>query len=175
MHAAVTGKHIASAGRLGSGPALVPPVWLVEMLSWQCARLDELDARTFYAVLRLRAEVFVVEQRCVYLDPDGQDLQAWHLLGRAQDGSLLAYARLLEGPKIGRVLTAPQARGQGQGRALMREALSACERLWPGQAVSLQAQAYLQGFYASLGFAPVSGVYDEDGIAHIDMRKEQTP
>jgi len=142
------------------------------MLSWRCARLDELDARTLYAVLRLRSEVFVVEQACVYLDPDGQDLQAWHLLGLAEDGRLLAYARLLDGPKIGRVLTAPQARGQGQGRALMLEALAECARRWPGQAVSLQAQAYLQGFYASLGFAPVSAVYDEDGIPHIDMRQE---
>jgi ElaA protein len=141
-------------------------------LSWRCVRLDELDARTLYAVLRLRAEVFVVEQRCVYLDPDGQDLQAWHLLGLGEQGQLLAYARLLDGPKIGRVLTAPQARGQGQGRALMQQALAECAQRWPGQAVSLQAQAYLQDFYASLGFAPVSAAYDEDGIPHIDMRQE---
>ncbi|MEJ6001749.1 GNAT family N-acetyltransferase [Paucibacter soli] len=148
------------------------------MLSWQCARLDELDAPTLYAVLRLRAEVFVVEQRCVYLDPDGKDLDAWHLLGRAEDGSLLAYARLLEaeeGPKIGRVVTAAAARGAGQGRALMLEALATCERLWPGRAVGLQAQAYLQDFYTSLGFAPVSQVYEEDGIPHIDMRQEDGP
>ncbi|MBB2488283.1 GNAT family N-acetyltransferase, partial [Mitsuaria sp. WAJ17] len=98
--------------------------------------MDELDARTLYAVLRLRAEVFVVEQRCVYLDPDGQDLQAWHLLGLTEDGQLQAYARLLDGPKIGRVLTAPQARGQGQGRALMQRALAECAQRWPGQPVS---------------------------------------
>lgn len=142
------------------------------MLSWRCARLDELDTRSLYALLRLRAEVFVVEQRCIYLDPDGHDLDAWHLLGHDAQGRLLAYARLLDGPKIGRVLTAPQARGRGQGRALMREALAECARRWPGQPVSLQAQAHLQGFYASLGFAPVSAVYDEDGIPHIDMRQE---
>lgn len=142
------------------------------MLNWRCVRLDELDARTLYAVLQLRSEVFVLEQRCVYLDPDGKDLDAWHLLGCAADGRLLAYARLLDGPKIGRVVTAPAARGHGQGRALMQQALAHCARLWPRQPVSLQAQAYLQGFYAGLGFMPVSEVYDEDGIPHIDMRQE---
>ncbi|MDM4766048.1 GNAT family N-acetyltransferase [Pelomonas sp. SE-A7] len=140
-------------------------------MRWTCVRLDELPARELYEVLKLRAEVFVVEQRCMYLDPDGADLEAWHLLGRADDGALAAYARLLSGPRIGRVLTSPAARGSGQGRALMGQALSHCERLWPGSAVELSAQAHLQRFYASLGFEPTSGVYDEDGIPHIDMRR----
>lgn len=144
-------------------------------LTWTCCALDALSARELYALLKLRSEVFVVEQRCVYLDPDGQDLMALHLLGRDASGALLAYARLIPtpaGPKIGRVLCAPEARGAGQGRALMRRAIAECERRWPGQAMCLSAQAHLQGFYASLGFEPISAVYDEDGIPHIDMRRE---
>lgn len=144
-------------------------------LSWTCCALDALSARELYALLKLRSEVFVVEQRCLYLDPDGQDLTALHLLGRDESGALLACARLIPtsaGPKIGRVLTAPAARGAGQGRALMRRAIAECAQRWPGQPIALSAQAHLQGFYASLGFAPTSAVYDEDGIPHIDMRRE---
>ena len=149
-------------------------------LVWQCAPLHELSAVQLYQALALRARVFVLEQHCVYLDPDGIDLRAWHLLGSdARGGDLLAYARLLpplakgpehQLPEIGRVVTAPEARGAGQGRCLMQQALQECARLWPGQALALSAQAHLQGFYASLGFEPVSAVYDEDGIDHIDMR-----
>lgn len=141
------------------------------MLQWTCSRLEALDARTLYAVLKLRSEVFVIEQQCIYLDPDGADLEAWHLLGRDEAGALKAYARLLEGPRIGRVVTAPSARGAGQGRALMLQALDECQKRWPGQAIELSAQAHLQGFYASLGFEPTSAVYDEDGIPHIDMKR----
>ncbi len=141
------------------------------MMQWSCSRLEALDARSLYAVLKLRSEVFVVEQQCVYLDPDGADLEAWHLMGRNEAGSLQAYARLLKGPRIGRVVTAPGARGAGQGRALMQQAMAECERRWPGQAIALSAQAHLQRFYASLGFEPTSAIYEEDGIPHIDMKK----
>ncbi len=141
------------------------------MLQWSCSRLEALGALALYEVLKLRSEVFVLEQQCIYLDPDGADLQAWHLLGRGEGGELQAYARLLEGPRIGRVLTAPGARGAGQGRALMHEAIAQCERLWPGQPIELAAQAYLQRFYASFGFEPTSALYEEDGISHIDMKR----
>lgn len=147
-------------------------------LAWTCHALDELSARELYALLKLRSEVFVVEQRCIYLDPDGQDLDALHLLGRDAQGELLACARLIptpDGPKIGRVLTAPAARGAGQGRALMQCAIAECAQRWPAQPIRLSAQAHLQGFYASLGFRPTSAVYDEDGIPHIDMQRQATP
>ncbi|MDT8998592.1 GNAT family N-acetyltransferase [Paucibacter sp. APW11] len=151
-------------------------------MRWECQRFCALSGAALYELLSLRAEVFVVEQRCIYQDLDGLDPDLWHLRGLDEaSGQLLAYARLLppgakgaaqSEPMIGRVLTAPQARGSGQGRALMQQALLHCERLWPGQAVALSAQAHLQDFYASLGFVPCSAVYDEDGIAHIDMRRE---
>lgn len=151
-------------------------------LTWTCERLNDLSPLALYQALALRAEVFVVEQQCIYLDPDGADLLAWHLLGYDSEKKLLAVARLLPPlakgpahlfPEIGRVLCAPGARGGGQGRALMQQALQHCERLWPGQPVALGAQAYLLDFYASLGFAPLadSVPYLEDGILHIDMRK----
>ncbi|MCH7343921.1 GNAT family N-acetyltransferase [Pelomonas sp. CA6] len=145
------------------------------MLSWSCERLEGLGSLEVFELLKLRAMVFVSEQRCIYQDPDDTDPEAWHLRGRDAQGRLAAYARLYRdarvGPKIGRVLTAPWARGAGQGRALMHQALRDCARLWPGEAVTLSAQAHLQHFYAALGFAAISEVYDEDGIPHIDMRR----
>lgn len=136
--------------------------------------------QVLYEALALRSAVFVVEQACVYLDPDGLDVPCWHLTGHVGD-LLHAYARLVPPltkgplqtqPMIGRVVTAPAARGSGQGRALMQQALAECARLWPGEAVEIQAQAHLHDFYASLGFTASSDCYDEDGIAHIDMRKQ---
>ncbi|UXH77192.1 GNAT family N-acetyltransferase [Roseateles amylovorans] len=149
-------------------------------LHWTCEHFDELTTASLYQLMRLRSEVFVVEQRCVYLDPDGLDDRVWHLCGRTDDGALHAYARLLppslgEGAaRIGRVITAPAARGGGLGRTLMQQALAACGRLWPSSAIELGAQAHLRDFYGSFGFTPISEVYDEDGIPHIDMRREST-
>ena len=153
------------------------------VLSWTDAVLTELDVATAYAVLALRSQVFVVEQECAYLDPDGADLDPGtrHLLARTDDGRVAAYARLLapddqhDVPRIGRVVVAPRHRAGGRGRQLMTEALAACERHWPGQAVELGGQAHLKGFYASLGFEPVGpggGAYVEDGIPHVWMRRE---
>ncbi|MBT9457844.1 MAG: GNAT family N-acetyltransferase [Burkholderiaceae bacterium] len=145
-------------------------------VNWTCKPFSGLTAAELYQALQLRSEVFVLEQQCVYLDPDGLDPQAWHLFGR--DGSgLLAYLRLLppglkaDEPVIGRVVTAPAARGSGLGRQLLSQALLECEKLWPGRALFLSAQAHLQSFYGGLGFVPVSEQYVEDGIAHVDMRR----
>ncbi|MBT9504829.1 MAG: GNAT family N-acetyltransferase [Burkholderiaceae bacterium] len=148
-------------------------------LVWSCKAFDALSAAELYQSLQLRSEVFVLEQQCVYLDPDGLDLQAWHLMGR-DDDRLLAYLRLLppglkaDEPVIGRVVTTPAARGSGLGRQLLSQALVECEKLWPGRALFLSAQAHLQSFYGGLGFVPVSGQYVEDGIAHVDMRRPGT-
>ncbi|MCV2369095.1 GNAT family N-acetyltransferase [Roseateles oligotrophus] len=150
-------------------------------LRWSCAPLAELSPLALYQSLALRSQVFVLEQACVYLDPDGVDLLAWHLLGHDEaSGELLASARLLPPlakgpghllPEIGRVVSSPAARGSGAGRALMQRALLECERLWPGQTVAINAQSYLLNFYAGLGFVPTSEPYDEDGILHIDMER----
>ncbi|MEE8616010.1 MAG: GNAT family N-acetyltransferase [Roseateles sp.] len=144
-------------------------------LRWTCQPFDALTGHDVYALLQLRSEVFVVEQQCIFQDMDGLDLPGWHLLGWAEDGRLAACARLLpagvKAPEvvIGRVITAPWARGQGQGHALMREALAQCERLWPGEVITLHAQARLEGYYRGHGFRPVGEPYIEDGIPHIEM------
>lgn len=145
---------------------------------WHCLPFAALSTAQLYELLALRSEVFVVEQQCVFLDIDGVDPQVWHLLGHGDDGRLLAYARLLppglKSPTdavIGRVVTAPAARGSGAGRALMGEAVAHGERLWPGHAITLHAQAHLERFYASFGFTPVGQPYVEDGIPHIEMRR----
>lgn len=148
-------------------------------MNWACIPFNELSTRQLYDVLALRSEVFVVEQNCVFLDIDGVDPQVWHLLGSDDGGRLKAYARLLppgmKSPSdavIGRVVTSPAARSGGVGRALMAEAVAHCERLWPGQAITLHAQAHLERFYGSFGFVQVAEPYIEDGILHIEMRKE---
>lgn len=141
---------------------------------WQWSAFADFDVATLYTVLALRCAVFVVEQTCPYLDLDGRDETAWHLLGWHRD-RLAAYARVFapgDGAAemaIGRVITAPFARGVGLGRPLMREALrGGVERFGAGPC-RVGAQAHLEGFYRSLGFEPASGIYDEDGIPHLTM------
>ena len=148
-------------------------------IAWRAEPLTALDATAVYALLRLRAAVFVLEQACAYLDPDGLDLVpgALQLLGCARDGALLACARLLPPgvafpePSIGRVVVAREARGRGIAHALMREALALCERHWPGQPIVIGAQQYLTGFYAGHGFVVEAEPYLEDGIPHVHMRR----
>lgn len=144
------------------------------LVTWRCLRFDDLSVGDLYALLRLRAEVFVVEQRCAYLDPDGADPACWHLLGE-RDGDLLAYARLVPAglkfaeASIGRVVTDPATRGSGLGHALMREAIERVHALWDPQPIRIGAQAHLQGFYGQHGFAVDGPLYDEDGIDHVEM------
>lgn len=147
---------------------------------WSCLPFDALTPLQLYQALRLRAQVFVLEQECVFVDPDGFDRQAWHLMAHDSGGELQAYARLLPAgvkaaePVIGRVITTSPLRGTGLGHELMRRSLLECEQLWPGQDLSLSAQARLQAFYAGHGFEPVGDEYIEDGIPHIHMRRTAT-
>ena len=151
-------------------------------LCWEARRFAELDPDALYELLRLRAEVFVVEQACAYLDPDGKDRhpQVLHLLGRDGGGTLAAYLRILPPglsyPQVsfGRVLTAPAHRGRGHGEAMLREALAAIECHWPGADIQIGAQAHLQGYYRQAGFEPSSEPYIEDGIPHVDMLRQGT-
>lgn len=144
-------------------------------LNWSCARLPDLAALDVYDMLALRSAVFVVEQACIFLDPDGVDLQSHHLLGRDPKGELLAVLRIVDPgvkyaePSIGRVISSPAVRGTGVGRALMAQGLVECHRLWPGQGIRISAQARLERFYRECGFAPVGEPYLEDDIPHIEM------
>ena len=145
---------------------------------WQWSRFSELTAADLYSVVRLREAVFIVEQNCPYPDSDGRDPNAWHLLGWSQRSTgrvLVAYARIFEPgvrydeASIGRVVTAPEVRGTGKGRALMAEALRRIDSLMPGQPIRIAAQRRLEDFYLGLGFKTVSDPYEEDGIIHVDM------
>lgn len=137
----------------------------------RAAAFAELTGAEVYAVLALRAAVFVVEQRCVYLDPDGLDEGAWHVLAEGVDG-LVGTARVLPAPwRVGRVVVAPAARGTGLGRRLVEAAIDLVEARAPGAPIGLAAQAHLEAFYASLGFARCGPVHDEDGIPHVEMRR----
>lgn len=148
-------------------------------LHWKLLRFDALAPSDLYDLLRLRAEVFVVEQACAYLDPDGKDCdpQVWHLLGRDAQGRLLAYLRLLppglsyDEASLGRVVTSPSARGSGLGHRLMEQALPQLARLWPGSDIQIGAQAHLADFYRRHGFEVCSDGYLEDGIPHVHMRR----
>lgn len=144
---------------------------------WLCTHFDQLTPRTVYDILALRSAVFIVEQACAYQDADGLDDQAWHLLGY-RSGELVAVARLLppgvavERPAIGRVATRSDARGQGLGRALMHEAVSAMQTRFPNDIIELGAQAHLVPFYRDFGFTAVGDIYLEDGIEHQKMVRQ---
>ncbi len=138
---------------------------------------DVLSGRDVHDLLALRSAIFVVEQACVYLDPDGRDPDALHVLARDRAGTLGAYARVFFASAsrgehvIGRVVVHPAMRGTGEGRALMREAIAACETRDPRAPIDLSAQAHLARFYESLGFQAISARYLMDGIDHLDMRR----
>jgi ElaA protein len=143
-------------------------------VNWRWARFGDLGVDDLYDALALRCRVFILEQG-PYLDPDGLDRQAWHLLGRDEAGALQAYLRVVDPgakfdePSIGRVITSPETRGTGLGRALMREGMARCEATWPRQAIRISAQSHLQRFYGEFGFEPVGSEYLEDDIPHIEM------
>ncbi|MBA6114206.1 GNAT family N-acetyltransferase [Pseudomonas sp. NC26] len=147
-------------------------------IDWLCKHHTDLSKDQLYAILQLRTEVFVVEQRCAYQEVDGQDLKGdtLHLMAW-QDDKLVAYLRLLDPQSqggevvIGRVVTSPAARGLKLGHPLLLKGLEAAQHCWPGVPVYLSAQAHLQGFYARHGFEVVGEQYLEDDIAHIGMRK----
>ncbi len=143
----------------------------------ECLPFEALSVYQLYEIMALRQEVFVVEQNCPYLDADGKDLKGWHLMLRDATAKLIAYARLLpkgisyEYPAIGRIVSAPSARGTGAGRQLVQMAIEDCYRLFGKEPIKIGAQTYLLNFYQSFGFEVVSEEYLEDGIPHVEMIK----
>lgn len=144
-------------------------------LVWAWRRLAGLTADDVYDLLALRAAVFVVEQACAYLDPDGLDRHSWHLLGRDAAGALRACLRVVDPglkyaePSMGRVVLDKALRGSGLADTLVAEGVRRCDAAWPGRANRISAQAHLQRFYARHGFQPVGDIYSEDDIPHIQM------
>ncbi len=143
-------------------------------ITWTLSAFDALTNQALYALLQLRAEVFVVEQGCAFQDLDGFDAQAVHLQGDI-GGRLVAYARCF-GPgakcteaSLGRIVTRNNMRGTGLGHVLLRRSITAIGELWGAQAIRIGAQARLRNFYQCHGFIDAGLPYVEDGIDHLEM------
>lgn len=146
-------------------------------IDWRIEKFDALTPAALYAILRLRSEVFVVEQNCVFLDMDNKDQDCLHLTGWVNN-ELVACTRIVPPgvsytmPSIGRVVSSPSVRGTGIGRLLMEESINAVYNLYGKQPIKIGAQLYLLQFYTSLGFERAGDIYLEDGIEHIEMIKQ---
>ncbi len=138
---------------------------------------DELSNLELYEILRLRSEIFVVEQQSIYNDPDGYDLDAYHLIIE-DNGSVVGALRILpektrfEDISIGRLVVKKQYMGQGIGRSIMEIALKFITNDLKKDTIRLSGQSYLSEFYTSLGFSKVSEEYLEDGILHYEFLYE---
>ena len=144
-------------------------------LRWVTKSFTELNTNELYALLRLRSEVFVVEQKCIFLDVDNNDQKAFHTIGFIGD-EVVATTRLFDKDimydgyqSIGRVVTATKYRGLSIGKALMQYSISECERLFGKGPIKIGAQLYLKKFYNEQGFEQSGEVYIEDDIDHIPM------
>jgi ElaA protein len=141
---------------------------------WTFSSFNELSTDDWYAISSARESVFIVEQKCPFLDADGADPACWHLVGKV-NGEIAAYCRIVPAglkytePSIGRVITTKRFRTGGYGKALLSEALARCDALFPTVANKIGAQMYLEKFYASFGYETTSAPYDEDGILHLEM------
>lgn len=143
-----------------------------------CKKFDELSSREIFDILQLRAKVFIVEQNCVYLDPDEKDSKSYHM-GMYMDSTLVACTRLL-GPgisydkysSIGRVCTHTEYRKNSLGRIIMEKSIEEISRLFPDVSIKISAQSYLIKFYNEFGFQVVGEEYMEDHIPHTAMIKK---
>lgn len=145
-------------------------------LDWRFQTFGELTNDELYSILRLRSEVFVVEQQCCFTDMDNKDQECHHLSGYL-DGRLVAYSRILkhglsyEYPSIGRIVVSGLGRGSGLGVELLHVSIARLTSLYGDVPIRIGAQRYLKAFYESFGFRQSGEVYLEDGIEHIEMTR----
>ncbi len=146
-------------------------------ITWQWYTFEQLTTKNLYKILKLRQEIFIVEQHCPYLDCDNLDLTSWHLLAWSENHGnqeIVAYLRVIprmgkDLPRIGRVLTHSKIRHRGLGRQLMETALLFIQHTYPQSPIQISAQEYLTEFYRKIGFQTISEIYKEDNIPHRDM------
>ena len=149
-------------------------------MEWVLKSFKQLDVDELFELLKLRVDVFVVEQNCPYPEIDEKDRHAdtLHLFGTKKNGELAAYLRILppglsfKEASFGRVVVAVQYRKQGISNTLVKKAFEIIENRWPEKNIRIGAQVSLKQFYESHGFQSVSSEYFEDGIAHIDMLRK---
>ncbi|GGN01636.1 ElaA protein [Dyadobacter beijingensis] len=145
-------------------------------LDWQFQSFEELTNAELYGILRLRSEIFVLEQKCCFLDMDNKDQRCLHAAGY-RDGQLMAYARIVppglsyEYPSIGRIVVSGLGRGSGYGIELLNVSIAKLEEMYGKVAIRIGAQLYLKRFYESFGFRQSGDIYLEDGIEHIEMTR----
>lgn len=142
------------------------------MMEFREKSFTELTNEDLYGILRLRAEVFVVEQDCPYQDLDGNDLKATHLFvleNREVVACLRVFLKEDGNATIGRVVTAGKVRGTGLGKKMMLEGIGISKRLFGRTPIVIHAQCQARGFYEKCGFVVSSGEFLEDGIPHVEM------
>tara|TARA_Y100000992_G_C21136717_1_gene429279 strand:- start:281 stop:727 length:447 start_codon:yes stop_codon:yes gene_type:complete len=148
------------------------------MISFSAKRFNSLNKLEIHDIFALRAEVFVVEQECIYQDIDGKDKEALHIIGK-QGNDIVAYARILEKGisysdyiSIGRVVVKKTIRGKLTGKKLLKYCLFQIDKKQPNEAIKISAQTHLEKFYSNYGFIKSGKGYLEDGIPHIAMIKK---
>lgn len=135
---------------------------------------NELTVKELYEILKLRSEVFVVEQKCIYNDIDGKDITSIHLMIK-ENGEIKAYLRILQpgvsydDASLGRVLVSKDARGKGYAKIIVQKGIDYVLNNLNNTNITIGAQEYLKDFYSKFGFKAISDVYDDDGIPHLDM------
>lgn len=142
----------------------------------KCIPFDKLNLDELYEIMKLRQEVFIVEQNCPFVDADGKDQLAWHFMMYGENNQLIAYTRLFDKnvyydgfTSIGRVVTSSSARRGGIGKVLMQKSIEKTIELFGNEPIKIGAQSYLTKFYQSLGFELTGNDYLEDGIEHTFM------
>tara|TARA_R110000765_G_scaffold407061_1_gene504217 strand:+ start:723 stop:1166 length:444 start_codon:yes stop_codon:yes gene_type:complete len=147
------------------------------MLDIKVKKFNELSIQELYSLLKLRSEIFVVEQDCVYQDLDGKDAKALHVIG-INNNEVVAYTRIFKPgdyfdiASIGRVAVHKDYRKYGYGKDIMQASINAVNEKFKEQQIKISAQTYLDKFYTELGFKAIGEGYLEDGIPHIQMVKK---
>lgn len=145
------------------------------MKSFQLQKFSELSNQDLYAILKMRQQIFGIEQNCLYLDLDDLDQVARHLFLYGEGGEIICSCRIFapgdcfKESSIGRVVTLKEQRGKGLARTMMLEAIAYLFSNYPDSPILISAQQYLIDFYGSLGFKEIGELYFEDHLPHIKM------
>ncbi len=140
-------------------------------------KFDELTLNELYDIMKLRVDIFVVEQNCPYGELDNKDMESIHIFYK-EDGEIAAYLRIIpkflsyDSVSMGRICVKQEFRSRKLGREIVKDAINYIEKDMKEYIITIGAQEYLKDFYASFDFKPISDVYDEDGIKHLDMQRK---